>query len=338
MQNKDPLVSLRKARCRVRSSQAILIRIRRLKFRRQTPRSEVTKRLVIHLRRTSHRLVFDRAPGMQDDHLRIAAVGHVSEETRPKVLVLVDTGAQISLIRKGLIPSGEMQPMSNPIRLLTASKQLLRGGEKQVKVDLIFNGVCEDTGEEVQVVAPTLLCEAEISDDVIVSYTWLGERGFEISPRKHGMLCQVGDTRIWVSGLPAPEQNPTLVPIQVRRTSVQEKLALDLFSGTGSATRVLQSHGYRVISVDHDSKWEPTLQKDVLTWDYRNEGFPPGAFEIIVAAPPCTEFSLALTTRPRCLGPALELVEKTLEIIRYFQPDRWWLETPATGKLAKATS
>ena len=227
-----------------------------------------------------------RAPGMKDDHLRIGAVGRVSEGVQPRVLVLVDTGAQISLVRKGLISPDEFQPMTSPIRLLTASKQPLRGGDRQVKLDLVFEGVCEDTGEPVQVVAPTLLCEADIADDVIVSYTWLGERGFEVSPRRHGIFCQVGTLRIWVPGLQSTVgADPPVVPIQVRQTSVQKKMALDLFSGTGSATRVLQSHGYHVVSVDSDPKWDPSVCVDVMTWEYA-AAYPAGAFDIIVAAPP----------------------------------------------------
>ena len=48
-----------------------------------------------------------------------------------------------------------------------------------------------------------------------------------------------------------------------------------------------------------------------MTWDYA-KAYDPGTFEIIVAAPPCTEFSRALTTRPRNLNQALALVRKTL--------------------------
>ena len=41
---------------------------------------------------------------MLDDNLRLQAVGFVSESVQPTVMVLVDTGAQISLVRRGLIP------------------------------------------------------------------------------------------------------------------------------------------------------------------------------------------------------------------------------------------
>ena len=46
-----------------------------------------------------------------------------------------------------------------------------------------------------------------------------------------------------------------------------------------------------------------------------------------------TEYSLALTKRPRQLDKADQIVEKTLEIIEYFRPESWILENPRTGLL-----
>ena len=67
--------------------------------------------------------------------------------------------------------------------------------------------------------------------------------------------------------------------------------ALDLFSGTGSVTKVLQEVGYRVTSLDFLAKYNADLAVDILEWQYWR--IPPGTFEIITASPPCTEFSQA---------------------------------------------
>lgn len=48
-----------------------------------------------------------------------------------------------------------------------------------------------------------------------------------------------------------------------------------------------------------------------------------------------TEYSCALTTRPRNLDLANRIVARTLEIIAYLQPDRWWMENPDTGLLKR---
>ena len=69
-----------------------------------------------------------------------------------------------------------------------------------------------------------------------------------------------------------------------------------------------------------------------MDWEYWME-YPRGFFHTIFAAPPCIEFSRALTTRPRDLEKADSLVLKTLEIINYFRPQYWYLETPRTGML-----
>ena len=108
---------------------------------------------------------------------------------------------------------------------------------------------------------------------------------------------------------------------------------LDLFSGTGSVGRVFADHGYEVVSVDFDEKFQPTILTDVMKWDYQSH-FKPGHFDIIFSSPPCTEFSRAKTTAPRQLERADSIVRKTLEIIKYLKPRRWFLENPRNGLLS----
>ena len=103
--------------------------------------------------------------------------------------------------------------------------------------------------------------------------------------------------------------------------------ALELFSGSGSVGRVLRTQGWEVTSVDMVAKFAPDICVDVLKWDYRAE-YAEGHFEYIHASPPCTEFSNALTTRPRNLDAGDALAQKALEIIAYFKPRYWSLENP----------
>jgi len=115
---------------------------------------------------------------------------------------------------------------------------------------------------------------------------------------------------------------------------VQSKRCLDLFSGTGSVSQVLEGRGYEVTTLDMDPRFKPKICADVRSWDYQK--YPPGYFDIVTASPPCTEFSKAKTVGERKLTQALEVVEKTLEIIKYFNPPVWWLETPRYGLLTKS--
>ena len=108
--------------------------------------------------------------------------------------------------------------------------------------------------------------------------------------------------------------------------------ALDLFCGTGSVGDQLKKRGFSVVSLDFQRSAKADFSVDILEWDYR-KAFEPGHFAIIAAGVPCTEYSIALTTRPRNLEQADKIVAKTLEIIAYFRPKMWWIENPRFGLL-----
>ena len=122
---------------------------------------------------------------------------------------------------------------------------------------------------------------------------------------------------------------------QVRDTQVERpRRVLDLFCGTGSVGRVFAEMGYEVVSLDKDPRHTPTFCVDILDWDYRAH-LTPGQFEVVTASPPCTEFSTAKTTGLRNLRLANRIVKRTLEIITFLKPTRWWLENPRYGLLRK---
>ena len=56
---------------------------------------------------------------------------------------------------------------------------------------------------------------------------------------------------------------------------------LELFKGTGSVGKVFAANGYKVISVDFDSKYNPTHNTDILEFNYRK--YRPGYFRYIWA-------------------------------------------------------
>ncbi len=98
------------------------------------------------------------------------------------------------------------------------------------------------------------------------------------------------------------------------------KLILDLCAGTGAWSQPYLDMGYDVIRV--------TLPElDVRTFE------PPENVHGILAAPPCTEFSLSKTTSPRDFRKGLEIVDACLRIVRICQLREqrlaWWaLENP----------
>ena len=122
---------------------------------------------------------------------------------------------------------------------------------------------------------------------------------------------------------------------------------LELFSGTGSVGKVCKKLGYdEIISVD--LILPATHSKtDIMTFDYKQ--YDKNYFDIVWASPPCTAYSHLQNSwigRTRKNGDVItkekieemrkesdKLVEKTLEIIKYFNPEKWFMENPATGNL-----
>lgn len=251
------------------------------------------------------------------------------------VTIFVDTGSEISLVRRGLIPDELLQQARCPIQLLTANGQLMKGGSREVCVELRLTGVEAGVEKKVALVTPTSLREADMEEDVLLSYGWLADRNFDVFAREHGLMGHASGRDIWVPGI---KEEPPLrmgpLATSVRAVSMcPGKRALDLFCGRKSAARALEKLGFLVETLDIDPGREPSICVDILEWDYKM--YPPGYFFLVTAAPPCTEYSLAMNKRPRQLDVADRIVRRTLEVIAYFQPERWWLETPRNGLLAR---
>jgi hypothetical protein len=109
--------------------------------------------------------------------------------------------------------------------------------------------------------------------------------------------------------------------------------ALELFSGTGSISKVLRERGWECLTLDANPKAQPDILTDIRQWDFTQ--FPPGYFDYIHMSPCCTHFSRARTSAktPRDLEGADSLVKAGLAIIEYFQPKWWTCENPESGLL-----
>lgn len=104
----------------------------------------------------------------------------------------------------------------------------------------------------------------------------------------------------------------------------KDKIILDLCGGTGSWSRPYKEAGYdvRVITLP---------EYDVRTY------MPPENVYGILAAPPCTEFSVlncVASPRKRDEASGMEIVNACMRIIKKCQPVWWALENP-TGHLRK---
>jgi hypothetical protein len=115
-------------------------------------------------------------------------------------------------------------------------------------------------------------------------------------------------------------------------------ILLDLFSGTQSLRPVAESLGYEYISLDIDPSTNPSICSDILEWDYESSTIKP---DIIWGSPECKWFSKLTSSNKKYSTEDIEkgmiegdkLVMKVFEIIEYFNPTKWFLENPFTGRL-----
>lgn len=105
---------------------------------------------------------------------------------------------------------------------------------------------------------------------------------------------------------------------------------LELFAGTGSVGKVARDMCFEVVSLDRDMAAD--IKLDIMDWDFQDY-YPRRHFDVIWASPPCTEYSKAKTVGTRDIEGANKVVERTLDILEYFEPKFWIVENPQTGLL-----
>ena len=112
--------------------------------------------------------------------------------------------------------------------------------------------------------------------------------------------------------------------------------ALDLFCGTKSFSNVAENIGYEVYSLDIENKFNPTFCIDILDWNYKK--FPVCFFDVIWASPDCRSFSCMgggkhrvkndMTPKTDIAKKGDLILQKTIEIIKYFKPKLYCIENP----------
>jgi len=116
---------------------------------------------------------------------------------------------------------------------------------------------------------------------------------------------------------------------------------LDLFSGLGGFSEAFVLAGDEVARVENNpllSEVPHTSMQDVLEMrdrlaQYQAEGVPIREYDVLLAGPPCREFSLAYSS-PRSIAarngekfePDMTCLEAVLDIIRITKPRVWVIE------------
>lgn len=115
---------------------------------------------------------------------------------------------------------------------------------------------------------------------------------------------------------------------------------LELFAGSRSIGKVAKNLGIEVFSTDITNFEGIDYIIDILNFDYLKIPFIP---DIIWASPPCTAFSVARigknwnydkTPKTQTAKLGIELINKTIEIIKHYNPKFFFIENPR-GMLRK---
>ena len=89
---------------------------------------------------------------------------------------LIDTGAEVNLIKQGVLDSYFFRLADDPVSLVTANGQYMSGGTRTVDLEISFtpseNGNILDKKMKVSAIC----YEADISVDLILSFPWLEKK------------------------------------------------------------------------------------------------------------------------------------------------------------------
>ena len=113
--------------------------------------------------------------------------------------VLVDSGAQVSLINRNLVDADCWEDDIPTVRFKAANQTYLPGGDRGLNASLTMKGRTEH-GKSYALNFPALLYGAEIQADVILSYPWLAAHGMAVVAVDHAMVWLTGPELYWVDG------------------------------------------------------------------------------------------------------------------------------------------
>lgn len=134
---------------------------------------------------------------------------------------LIDTGSEVNLVRRELLPQNCFDKSLAPIRFRAANHTIMDGGQLDATFFLSFSGTDIDTGGQATLNLPITCYDADISADIIISYEWLASMKIDVVPRKHGLMLQGNGTALWVTGQTSHEERIPHMPTvsMVNRTA-----------------------------------------------------------------------------------------------------------------------
>ena len=196
-------------------------------------------------------------------HLKVRAL---CGEVEKVFDVLVDTGAQVSLVKAGLLPPECLTDSRKPVRLKVANGQYMVGGTKEAAIGLQFVNHRElsrpDLGKEILLHGS--FYEAEMDWDMIVGYDFMMETDSGVLPAQASMTLYQDDQLSWLS---SPEHHVECQWIHPERNQL-EVAALDT-EPTGPAN---QEYG---VGRKWRTEWSRTWERRIWPWMRSLQEPPP---------------------------------------------------------------
>ena len=124
-----------------------------------------------------------------------------------RVQVLVDTGAEVNLVRRGLFSEDDAHPAKFPVLLETVSGEPIGGGD--MLLTLTFDLIAQDCGSDGTYLHAIVddFYLADITCDVILSHDMLCAKALVPVPHRHCLLWERPNGWTWLFA--HPKQAPT---------------------------------------------------------------------------------------------------------------------------------
>jgi hypothetical protein len=119
---------------------------------------------------------------------------------RKQINILVDTGAEVNLIKPGLFDDINFESAEKPLKLVTVSGSNLGGGQRTIELILHLHGTTSSNGDRSHHLMGGIFYEADIGWDAIMSYPQLHEQLVSVLPHRNCLILDRGDHFIMLKG------------------------------------------------------------------------------------------------------------------------------------------
>ena len=113
---------------------------------------------------------------------------------------LVDTGAEVNIIRPGLVEDIYFRSPNRVARLVAANQTTLSGGRRELDCVLTMYGVESDTRVHTPIDLPFVCYDADVGVDLLISHEWLASMNLDVYPRRNGLMANLKDRQLWIPG------------------------------------------------------------------------------------------------------------------------------------------